>query len=319
MLTFPRRRTLSTTLALAASALLAAAPLAGAQSTTEADGAIAVSSLGSTTGTPGSLSGSLSPFASPKYADYVALGDSYAALGDNSEPAGGPAGCARSLANYPHELAANPAVGAFTDSTCGGAQVPDILTAIQYEGAPPQITTLASETDLVTLSIGGNDVGFGQIVTCIMSGTIGAPVDCRAVMGATVAASLDEVFGEGGTVDDVYDAIADAAPDTTVVATQYMPLMPADDEDGCALTTVIGQDNLEWAREITADINAAVTAAATRNDAVSVLPTSDIDRSGCAPAEERWTSFDGDSDNTAPMHPTALGQEAMAAAIAAAI
>lgn len=307
---------------MGAAATLAAAPLAAAQSTTEADGTIAVSSLGSTTGAPGSTTDSLGPFgslASPAYAEYVALGDSYAALGDSTESAGGPAGCARSLANYPHELAANPAIGAFTDSTCGGAEAPDVLAETQYEGAPPQITTLDSETDLVTLSIGGNDVGFGSIVQCIMSGTAGTAVDCEATMGPQVATAIDAVFGSDGPVDDIYDAIAAESPNATVIATQYMPLMPADDADKCALTVMIGQANLDWAREITADINDAVTAAAVRNGAISVMPTAEGDHSACAPADQRWTSFDGTSDNTAPMHPTALGQQAMAAAIAAAI
>lgn len=326
----PRRRSpgpsltsrLLTALALGAATTLAWAPMAAAGSAAEADGTITVSSLGSSTGAPGSSTGSLGPFgslAAPAYAEYVALGDSYAALGDNREFAGGPAGCARSLANYPHDLSANQAIGAFTDSTCAGAVVPDILTDTQHEGAPPQISTLTPETDLVTLSIGGNDVGFGQIVGCILSGTDGSATDCREELGADVAAAIDAAFGEDGTVDDVYDAIADASPDATVVATQYLPLMPANDEDGCALTALIGEDNLDWAREITADINSAVTAAAERNGHVAVLPTSDIDRSGCAPAADRWVSFDGASDHTGPMHPTALGQEAIAAAIAAAI
>ncbi|MGW8592823.1 SGNH/GDSL hydrolase family protein [Dietzia sp. NPDC055877] len=320
----PRRTAsrLTGALAVGAALTLAVAPISAAQSTAEADGTIAVSSLGSTTDAPGSSTGSLGPFgslAAPAYGEYVALGDSYAALGDNREPAGGPAGCARSLANYPHQLASYPAVGDLTDSTCGGAEVPDILTVTQVEGAPPQITTLAPDTDLVTLSIGGNDVGFGKIVECIMSGTVGTPVDCRAAMGATVAAAISATFGEDGSVDDVYDGIAETSPSATVVATQYLPLMPASDEDGCELTDAIGEANLDWAREITEDINDAVDTAAERNGHVSVMPTSDVDRSACAPADQRWTSFAGTPDYTAPFHPTALGQEAMAAAIAAAL
>ncbi|WP_264886192.1 SGNH/GDSL hydrolase family protein [Dietzia sp. NCCP-2495] len=307
--------------AMGAAIALAVTPLASAASTEETDGTITAGSLGSSGIATGSTSDSLGPFgslAAPAYGEYVALGDSYAALGDNTRPAGGPAGCARSLANYPHVLAAGPGVGEFTDSTCGGAQVPDILTVTQYEGAPPQISTLTEDTDLVTLSIGGNDVGFGAIVQCIMSGTVGTPVDCKSVMDTQVTAAIDATFGESGAVDDVYEAIADAAPDATVVTTQYMPLVPASDEDGCAITDGIGQDNVEWARAVTGQINDAVAAAAERNGHVAVMPTDDVDRSACAPADQRWTSFLGDP-NTAQMHPTALGQEAMAAAIADAI
>ena len=89
MFTSPRRRfagsrTLTASLALAATVALAGSPLANAQSTTQADGAIAVSSLGSTTDAPGSMTGSLGSLATPAYAEYVALGDSYAAFGDQS-------------------------------------------------------------------------------------------------------------------------------------------------------------------------------------------------------------------------------------------
>ncbi|KAA0918690.1 SGNH/GDSL hydrolase family protein [Dietzia sp. ANT_WB102] len=325
----PRRRVrgpraFTTSLALAAAVVLAVSPAAAAQSTAQADGAIAVSSLSSTTEIPGSVAGSLGSLAGPAYAEYVALGDSYAAFGDDTKPAGGPAGCARSLANYPHQLDANAAVGALTDATCGGAQTKDILVETQFPGAPPQIESLEADTDLVTLSIGGNDVGFGTIVGCITAHLRpdgpAQPFDCRETIGGAVAQDIALVFGADGAVDDVYAAIDEASPNATVVATQYLPLMPAANDDGCFFTTAIGPANLEWAREITKAINDAVDAAARRNGHFSVLPVSDTDRSGCAPVDERWVVFaDGSQNNTAAFHPTALGQQAMAAAITAAI
>ena len=321
----PRRTAsrLTGALAVGAALTLAVAPISAAQSTAEVDGTIAVSSLGSTTDAPGSSTGSLGPFgslAAPAYGEYVALGDSYAAFGDQ-ESLTTPAPCSQSSANYPHQLDANPAVGDLTDVTCGGAITTDMFTE-RHEGVAPQLDALTEDSDLVTLSIGGNDVHFGDIVQCIMSGTVGEPIDCEAVMGETVSADIAAVFGEDGPVDDIYDAIAEKAPGATVIATQYLPLMPAEDPGPaqCPLTTLIGQANLDWAREITKEINDAVDAAAERNGHVSVLPTSDIDRSGCADADERWTDFaGGEPTNAAPFHPTALGQEAMAAAIAAAL
>ncbi|WP_216692918.1 SGNH/GDSL hydrolase family protein [Dietzia psychralcaliphila] len=316
-------RTLTTSLALAASLALAVAPVAAAQSTTQTDGTIAVGSLGSTAGTPLPASGSLGSLAQPAYADYVALGDSYAALGDSRESAGGPAACNRSLANYPNLLDPNPAVGDLTDATCGGAQIPD-LAGSQSAGVPPQFDALNSTTDLVTLSIGGNDVGFGTIVGCITQGALPtdprAPRDCRAELGGTVASDITEVFGDGGEIDEVYAAIGEAAPGATVIATQYMPLMPESDEDGCAFTDALTEGNLQWAREVAESINDAVDDAAQRNGHISVLPTDEVDRSACAPADQRWTDFLGGAPTyAAGMHPTALGQQAMADAIAAAI
>jgi hypothetical protein len=72
---------------------------------------------------------------------------------------------------------------------------------------------------------------------------------------------------------------------------------------------------------VTARINDAVNAAAVRNGHVSVLPVdTTVDRSACGEADERWTDFTGGAPTNAyPMHPTSLGQQAMAQAIAAAI
>lgn len=318
-----RRGPLTTSLALAAAAALVATPAAAAQSTAQPDGAIAVSSLGATNEIPGSVAGSLGSLAEPAYPEYVALGDSYAALGDSTEPAGGPVGCAQSLANYPNQLDANPAVGELTDASCGGAVTRDLFEP-QREGVAPQLDALDEDTDLVTLSIGGNDVGFGTIVGCItahLNPEKPSPlIDCRDLLGDTVSSDIDDIYGPGGAVDDIYAEIAERSPDATVIATQYLPLMPADDADGCGFTQAIGAENLAWAREITQEINDAVDEAARRNGHVSVLPVDDTDRSGCAPADERWVVFaDGSENNAAPFHPTALGQQAMAAAIAAAL
>lgn len=306
-------------LALAATAALVAGPTAGAQSTLEADGAITFSSLGDTFGLPAASSGLTGSLASVPYDEYVALGDSYAALGDNTAPAGGPEGCARSLGNYPHQLdQTDMRVGELTDVTCGGAVVAD-LTEPQLSDAPPQFDALDDTTDLVTLSIGGNDVGFGKIVLCITKKAPFATVpDCEAAIGDDVSADIAALYGQDGPVDDAYDAIAGASPDATVIATQYMPLMPADGIS-CAFTDQLNPADVAWARGITEDINDAVDAAATRNGHVSVMPTDTVDRSACAAPDQRWTSFLGTGDNTAPMHPTALGQKAMASAVSAAL
>ncbi|WP_291082676.1 SGNH/GDSL hydrolase family protein [Dietzia sp. UBA5065] len=321
----PRRRRTGSrfvpTLALAASACLAAVPLASAQSTAQADGTITVGSLGSTADLPASASGSLGSLAQPAYADYVALGDSYAAFGDQTETLG-PASCDRSTTNYASTLDANPAVGDLTDVSCGGARIPD-LAAGQAPGIPAQFDALDVGTDLVTLSIGGNDVGFSMIVGCITRqgpfAQLPPTSTCQSQIGGNVELAINAVFGTGGQIDDVYDAIEERSPQAKVIATRYLPLMPAAG-GSCAFTDSLNPDDVAWARAVGAAINVAVNIAATRNGHVSVLPTSVDDRSACAPADQRWTDFlGGPPTNAAPFHPTALGQQAMAGAIADAL
>lgn len=310
-----------------------AAAQSGSQSTAAEDGTLAVSSLGSTNEVPGSVAGSVvgplgslgsldpaDPADPAEYSNYVALGDSYAAFGDQAglDPTVDP--CMRSDTNYPSALAELAELGEFTDVSCGGAVISH-LSEEQYAGVAPQLDALGAETDLVTLSIGGNDVGFGAIVNCITDHIEvgGPPTDCREKLGDEVEASIEETFGEGGAIDDVYDAIAESAPNANIIATQYLPLMPANDDDGCAFTEFVGPENLEWSREITEAINVAVDEAAQRNGHVSALAVDGdgIDRSGCADADVRWTDFaGGPPTNAFAFHPTALGQAAMADAIA---
>ena len=99
--------------------------------------------------------------------DYVALGDSYSAASGVLPPdLTAPPQCLRSVSNYPHVIAAT--IGAqLTDVSCGGADTGDYV-AEQYPGVAPQLDALAPDTQLVTMTIGGNDSGvfINSIVQC---------------------------------------------------------------------------------------------------------------------------------------------------------
>ena len=104
----------------------------------------------------------------PRYARYVALGDSFAAFGPVAAPMSGPESCLRSSRNYPAVLAESPQIADMVDVTCGGARTTDMTTR-QIAQTPPQFDALTGDTDLVTLSIGGNDIGFGDIAVCVVT------------------------------------------------------------------------------------------------------------------------------------------------------
>ncbi|HEV2726681.1 MAG TPA: SGNH/GDSL hydrolase family protein, partial [Solirubrobacterales bacterium] len=98
---------------------------------------------------------------------YVALGDSYSAASGVLPPdLTAPPQCLRSIRNYPHAIAA--ATGAqLTDATCGAAETGDFFEP-QYSGVPPQLEAVTSDTELVTMTIGGNDSGvfINAILSC---------------------------------------------------------------------------------------------------------------------------------------------------------
>src|SRR5580693_568311 len=91
-------------------------------------------------------------------ARYVAMGSSFAA-GPGLKPRapGSPRRAGRSAVNYAH-LVADRLGLELTDVTYSGATTQDILAGAP--GKPPQLDAVTADTRLVTLTAGGNDVGY---------------------------------------------------------------------------------------------------------------------------------------------------------------
>ena len=103
--------------------------------------------------------------------EYVALGDSFTAdWGVNPVAADQPSsGCIQSTNNYPHQVAANLGLR-LTDVSCAGALTTNMTQSQttfpdgkSHPAAPPQFNALRPTTQIVTIGIGGNDFGFGDI------------------------------------------------------------------------------------------------------------------------------------------------------------
>lgn len=92
---------------------------------------------------------------------YVALGDSYSSgLGAGSESGS----CELSPNAYGPLWAAANSPASFTFAACGGATTSDVINS--------QVSSLNSSTTLVSITIGGNDVGFSSIMeTCVLEST----------------------------------------------------------------------------------------------------------------------------------------------------
>lgn len=169
-----------------------------------------------------------------RYREYVALGDSFTSGPLIPEVRTDPLGCARSTRNYPSILAERLGVRSFADASCGGAST-EHLTAPQRtaEGSnPPQADALSGRTDLVTLSIGGNDEGVlaGLIETCQRvreRDPTGAPCET-----AFSGAGLDEIEPRiDRTAERVRLALREIhrrAPAAEVLVIGYPRLVPAE-------------------------------------------------------------------------------------------
>ncbi len=118
------------------------------------------------------VTSAMAPAAAPLTGkEYVALGDSFTAdWGVDPVAADQPStGCRQSTNNYPHQVAANLGLK-LTDVSCAGALTTNMTQpqttfpdGKSHPAAPAQFDALTATTEIVTIGIGGNDFGFGDI------------------------------------------------------------------------------------------------------------------------------------------------------------
>ncbi|WP_249138797.1 SGNH/GDSL hydrolase family protein [Phycicoccus avicenniae] len=123
---------------------------------------------------------------------YVALGDSYSSGTGTRDYLDDGTDCLRSPAAYPSLVAAARGYD-LNLRACSGAVVADVRAA--------QLPALSSSTAYVTVSVGGNDAGFADVLTeCAqpgwMSDCYGAIDDARAFIDTTLPARLDALYAD---------------------------------------------------------------------------------------------------------------------------
>ncbi|MFF3764280.1 SGNH/GDSL hydrolase family protein [Streptomyces sp. NPDC001922] len=138
---------------------------------------------------------------------YVALGDSYSSgvgAGSYDSSSGN---CKRSTKSYPALWAAAHAPASFSFTACSGARTGDVLSG--------QLAPLNSATGLVSISVGGNDAGFADVMTtCVLNSESTCLQRVRQAR-QYVATTLP------GKLDQVYSAIRGKAPAARVVVLGY--------------------------------------------------------------------------------------------------
>ncbi|MFE9359944.1 SGNH/GDSL hydrolase family protein [Streptomyces olivaceoviridis] len=251
--------------------------------------------------------------------DYVALGDSYASA--PLVPTQVDATCLRSSQNYP-SLVAQSRSATLTDVSCSGATTAD-LTAPQADGVPAQLDAVDRRTDLVTLTIGGNDIGFSTVLgTCAqLTATDPAGTPCRTHFTGTGADRIsDAIARTGPKVAQVLRGIHQRAPHARVVVVGYPDLFP-DDGVGCTSKTVpLAMGDFAWLRDKEKELNAMLARQAVKGGARYVNTyTPTVGHDLCEPTGERWIETFAPETPAAPVHPNATGERVMASAVEAAL
>jgi lysophospholipase L1-like esterase len=134
---------------------------------------------------------------------YVALGDSYSA-GNGAASANLSILCGRNTYSYPYLVAARRPNTALNFVACQGAVTTDVTNS--------QAMALNSSTKLVTITIGGNDIGFANLViSCTLTNCASAIASANSQIANQLPAKLDAT----------YSAIRTKAPNARVVVLGY--------------------------------------------------------------------------------------------------
>jgi lysophospholipase L1-like esterase len=242
----------------------------------------------------------LTPLEAAVRGGYIALGDSYSSgegtwdLDADRSYAGGAEGCHRSRGAY---FAAVLQGFRFALGgnlwACSGARVDDVLRGGRH-GEPAQIERLRPDTSLVTLTIGGNDIGFSEIVTrCVVrlpwsSACRDQGPDVRARMSA-LPAGLASVF----------DQIGRRAPKARVIVLGYprpFPVQPAHSVDN------IGVTDQAYLNGVVRSLDDTIAAAARQADGGLAA----AGRPGTVEFADGYAAFDGHELGTAQPYLNAL-------------
>ncbi|WP_275293181.1 SGNH/GDSL hydrolase family protein [Amycolatopsis sp. La24] len=244
---------------------------------------------------------------------YVALGDSYTSAPRTGKQAGSPAGCARSDNNYPHLVSAKLKPAKFVDVSCSGATTEDLTdTQSTRNGSnPPQFDSVTADTTLVTLGIGGNDVGFISLAqTCVTSHQSASPCKDRLTAGGKDELA-DRISATAKKVGTALDQIHKKAPKARVVVVGYPTVLP--DGDGCWPVLPLGSGDVAYLRDALGKLNDALSDQAKSHDAGfadTAAPSKGHDV--CANSDVKWVEGVIPTSSAAALHPNARGEAGMA-------
>jgi hypothetical protein len=257
----------------------------------------------------GALSAALPSAANAAGSSYVAMGDSYTAAPGVAPPSPtAPADCGQSAANYPHLVAG--ALGlSLTDVSCSGAKTED-FTVAQFPDQPPQFNALSPSTEVVTVSMGGNDRNlFAALVTGCTELDFGKPnvgAPCKKKFEPFVNKTFEE------NVKPQEEALAEIhtlAPNAKLFVVGYPEITPADGYCPTAIPWTTG--DLRWFHSrVQARGNTMLKSKARAVGAIFVNTfRPSTGHNACEPVGVRWIEPLFGSLTGVALHPNATGEE----------
>lgn len=249
------------------------------------------------------------PAALPEGARYVAMGSSFAAgprVGPNTPDT--PARCGRGTLNYPN-LVAQRLNLKLVDATCSGAKTEHILGA--WDEVPAQIDSVDADTRLVTVTIGGNDIGF---VTNIFAGFCESAEKPDPRCPKWRAPDDAEWQADELRMREIVRGVRARAPKARIVFVDYITVLPA--RTGCA-SVPLSAERLAYSQGVAKRL-AEMTARVAREEGAEVLKFSKLSKGHAPCAKAPWSNgMSAPADDGIPVHPNKAGHVAASDALVA--
>jgi lysophospholipase L1-like esterase len=263
------------------------------------------------------------PVSGPSWV-YTAMGDSYSS-GEGNPPydVGTAGGCDRSQVAFGRQFAqAQTSIGdaGIQHIACSGATINNLLpSGTGQNGEQPQISQLYSGSNLVTVTIGGNDAGFASV----LSSCVTTPTTCENTYNS------DDANNEYNLIDSLrpklaaaYTAMQSQAPGAKIVAVTYPNIFQPGTT--CAGIANMSLNDVEFLISLTYYLDNTITQAA-QDAGINVLDEryAFLDHELCSSTPWIYSlpiplpSGTKVLDTSAWFHPTASGLGKMATDLAA--
>jgi lysophospholipase L1-like esterase len=252
--------------------------------------------------------------------EMVALGDSYAAGPLIPAPIP-PFGCLKSSSNYGRLASIQLGASPYRDATCSGAETEDMTApqGVSPRPNPPQFDRLTPTTTLVTITIGGNDIGFSGIAQdCFSQSNSGTPCQDKYV-----TANGDEISqriqATRPKVDAVLQGIHQRSPNAQVLVVNYAAILPDQGNTGCWPIVPISDGDAPYVRAKEQELNQMLADQAAANNATLVdWYAASVGHDACKPPGIKWVEGAVVTNAAAPVHPNLLGMKGAADLVVAA-
>lgn len=242
--------------------------------------------------------------------DYVAIGSSFAAgIGLGPRAPDSPLHCLRSTGGYPTRVAQRTGLR-LVDMTCSGSTSEHILDGGQLL-LGPQLAAVGPRARLVTITSGGNDVGY---IGDLMAASVGSG-GLLGWLNGPVRPAADRPYARvTANLRRIIRLARSKAPQAQIVVVSYPVIFP--EQGNCAATGV--SDSQAQISRAVAERLAGATRKAAQEAGALLVDMAAHSRGHDVCSDSPWVNGAAPENGTA-FHPNAAGSAAVAGSVVRAL